>query len=155
MNFCENDHTMKTKPRRGQDGRFTVSLPPSLFAQLNGMVKARGYTNRSQAIAKMVAEQYAEFQVKYGDEIVAATVTLIYDHTLRGLQQKITGIQHRYIKEVISSLHVHLESNYSMEVVLLQGPGKRIKKIADQLITTRGVKNGRLYVTSVTLPPIY
>lgn len=140
---------------KATDGRFTVSLPPELLIQLNEMVESRGYANRSQAISKMVSEKYAEFQSQYGEQIVAATVTLIYDHTSRGLQQKISAIQHRFIKEVISSLHVHLQKNDSMEVILLQGPGKQIKKISDELITTRGVKNGRLYISSSILPPIY
>jgi CopG family transcriptional regulator, nickel-responsive regulator len=135
--------------------RITVSLAPSLSRQLDRMVTARGFANRSQAVAKMLAEQIAEHQQEFGTRVMAATVSLIYNHRRAGVDGRLTRIQHRHLKEVISIQRVHLAHHHTLEVVLLQAPGDRLKEIADELIACKGVKSGRLYVCSEILPPIY
>lgn len=135
--------------------RISISLPSALYDELGTMVAARGYASRSEAISKMISEQLVQHQQRLGREIMAGTITLIYDHTKTGLQSRLMKIQHKYLKEIISSQHVHLEHHHSLEVLLVQGPGLRLKRIADELITCRGVKHGYLNVTSTTLPPIY
>ena len=72
-----------------------------------------------------------------------------------GLQSRLMKIQHKYLKEIISSQHVHLENHHSLEVILAQAPGVRLKQISDELIACKGVKHGYLNVTSTILPPIY
>ena len=114
-----------------------------------------GYASRSEAISKMISEQLVQHQQQLGRQIMAGTITLIYDHAKNGLQGRLMRIQHKYLKEIISSQHVHLEQQHSLEVLLVQGPGFRLKRIADALITCRGVKHGYLNVTSTILPPIY
>ncbi|MEO8350703.1 MAG: nickel-responsive transcriptional regulator NikR [Chthoniobacteraceae bacterium] len=135
--------------------RITVSLAPSLCRQLDRMVTARGFANRSQAVAKMLADHIAEDQHEFGHQVMAATVTLIYHHLRTGVESRLSKIQHRYLKEVISIQRVHLARKHTLEVVLLQAPGVRLKQIADELLACKGVKNGRLYVCSEILPPIY
>ncbi|MDB6154644.1 MAG: nickel-responsive transcriptional regulator NikR [Chthoniobacteraceae bacterium] len=119
------------------------------------MVVARGHASRSEAISKMISEQLVEHQQQLGRQVMAGTITLIFDHSKSGLQSRLMKIQHKFLKEIISSQHVHLENHHSLEVLLVQGPGIRLKRIADELITCKGVKHGYLNVTSTILPPIY
>ena len=141
--------------KKATASRITISLPTALFDELDAMVNARGYASRSEAISKMISGQLVQHQQQLGRQIMAGTITLIYDHAKNGLQSRLMKIQHHYLKEIISSQHVHLEHHHSLEVLLVQGPGFRLKKIADALITCRGVKHGYLNVTSTILPPIY
>ncbi len=143
------------RKRKATASRITISLPTALFDELDAMVDARGYASRSEAISKMISGQLVQHQQQLGRQIMAGTITLIYDHAKNGLQSRLMKIQHQYLKEIISSQHVHLEHHHSLEVLLVQGPGYRLKRIADALITCRGVKHGYLNVTSTILPPIY
>jgi CopG family transcriptional regulator, nickel-responsive regulator len=135
--------------------RLSISLPASLYDELDAMVAARGFASRSDAISKMISEQLVQYAQQLGRQIMAGTITLIYDHAKPGLQSRLMKIQHKYLREIISSQHVHLEQHHSLEVLLVQGPGFRLKRIADELITCKGVKHGYLNVTSTVLPPIY
>ncbi len=146
---------MPRPPKKLNASRISISLPGTLFDELDAMVMARGYASRSEAISKMIREQLVQHQQQLGRQIMAGTITLIYDHAKSGLQSRLMKIQHQYLKEIISSQHVHLEQHHSLEVLLVQGPGYRLKRIADELITCRGVKHGYLNVTSTILPPIY
>ena len=135
--------------------RITISLPAALFDELDAMVDARGYASRSEAISKMISGQLVQHQQQLGRQIMAGTITLIYDHAKAGLATRLLNIQHKWLKEVISSQRVHLENHHSLEVLLVQGPGYRLKQIAAELIACKGVKHGYLTVTSTILPPIY
>jgi CopG family nickel-responsive transcriptional regulator len=135
--------------------RLSISLPGTLYDELDAMVAARGFASRSEAISKMISEQLVQYAQQLGRQIMAGTITLIYDHAKPGLQSRLMKIQHKYLREIISSQHVHLEDHHSLEVLLVQGPGFRLKRIADELITCKGVKHGYLTVTSTVLPPIY
>jgi CopG family nickel-responsive transcriptional regulator len=141
--------------KKNTAARISISLPVTLFDELDDMVAKRGFASRSDAISKMISEQLVQHQQQLGRQIMAGTITLIYDHEKPGLQSRLMKIQHNYLKEIISSQHVHLEQHHSLEVLLVQGPGFRLKRIADELITCKGVKHGYLNVTSTKLPPIY
>ncbi len=141
--------------KRKNAARISISLPVELHGQLDAMVAAKGHASRSEAISKMISEQLVAHQQRFGRQVMAGTITIIYDHTKPGLQSRLMKIQHRYLKEIISSQHVHLENHHSLEVILAQAPGVRLKLIADELIACKGVKHGYLNVTSTVLPPIY
>jgi CopG family transcriptional regulator, nickel-responsive regulator len=82
------------------------------------------------------------------DSNVVGTVTLVYDHHVRQLNEKLTGMQHSHFHNVLSTLHVHLDHDNCLEVLVVKGKASVVKKIADALISTRGVKHGRLTITS-------
>src|SRR6188768_3963111 len=109
--------------KKSTSSRTTISLPSALYDDLDAMVAARGYASRSEAISKMISEQLVQHQQQLGRQIMAGTITLIYDHAKNGLQGRLMRIQHMYLKEIISSQHVHLEQQHSLEVLLVQGPG--------------------------------
>ncbi len=113
----------------GLVSRISVSLPPALLEELDGMVASRGYGSRSQAIGDMVNYQLADHKRTLGNEVMVGTITLLYDRLTRGLQKKLADLQYENLDEVISSLHVHLTEDQIMEVILVQGPADTLQEI--------------------------
>ena len=128
--------------------RFSVSLPGNLLDQLDEMCREKSYANRSQAIADMIRDRLVEHRQKASRGIIAGTVTLVYDHHKPHLQATLTDIQHDHHEVIISTLHVHLDHHNCLEVVVVRGQADIIKKIADELIAAKGVKHGKLTVTT-------
>ena len=128
--------------------RFSISLPPSLLRQLDQMSTEKGYANRSLAVADMIRNQLVEHQEKTGTGDIAGTITLVYDHHKPHLQSTLTDIQHDHHDVILSTVHVHLDHHNCLEVLLVRGPGNVIRSIADALITAKGVKHGKLTVTT-------
>jgi CopG family nickel-responsive transcriptional regulator len=135
--------------------RISISLPEPLLRQLDTMLVDRGFESRSQAVAEMIHQEVAEHKQQLGEEVMAGTITLVYDHSTPGLQKQLADLQHRHLSEVISSLHVHLMHAHTMEVMLVQGPAARLQAIADRMLTCRGVITGRLSLTTAILPPVH
>lgn len=128
--------------------RFSISLAPSLLAQLDSMPREKGYGNRSQAIADMIRAQLVEHRQKTSRGEIAGTITLVYDHHKPHVQATLTDIQHDHHQVIISTIHVHLDHHNCLEVLVVRGQGAIIKKIADELIAAKGVKHGKLTVTT-------
>ena len=135
--------------------RISMTLPRSTLDQLDSMVDQRGFANRSQAITEIINKELVEYNTPIDESVMAGTITLFYNHSRSGLAARLTHIQREHIDEVISSLHVQLENNHTMEVILVQGPAARLREIADSLITCKGVKTGNLNLTTSILPPIH
>lgn len=128
--------------------RFSVSLPPALLNQLDQMSNEKGYKNRSLAIADMIRDRLVEHRQKLGNQEIAGTITLVYDHHRQHVQATLTDIQHDHHKVIISTVHVHLDHHNCLEVLVVRGKASLIKKIADELISANGVKHGKLTVTT-------
>ena len=79
---------------------------------------------------------------------VVGTVTLVYDHHVRMLNEKLTDMQHDHHRNILSTLHVHLDHDNCLEVLIVKGKAGTVQKIADALISTKGVKHGRLTLTT-------
>lgn len=135
--------------------RISISLPPDLLAELDLMVESRGYVSRSQAIGEMVHGQLAAHKRALGDEVMAGTITLLYNRATRGLQGRLADLQYQYIAEVISSLHVHLSEDQMLEVILVQGPAARLQAIVNEMVTQRGVITGSLQLLTAVIPPLH
>jgi CopG family transcriptional regulator, nickel-responsive regulator len=135
--------------------RISVSLPGALLARLDEMVVARGHESRSQAVGEMIRRSLAAWGGALGNDVMAGTITLVYDRNVPGLQGRLADLQHRHIDEVISSLHVQLEQAQTMEVILVQGPAARLRAIADAMSTQRGVATGHLQLTTAIIPPLH
>ena len=128
--------------------RFTVSVPQTLAKQLDRMTREKGYDNRSLAVADMIRDQLVEHHQNYGDRDIAGTITLVYDHHKQHVQATLTDIQHDHHEVIISTLHVHLDHYNCLEVLVVRGKAGTVKKIADELIAAKGVKHGKLTVTT-------
>ena len=135
---------MKEEPA----ARFSVSLPPELLRQFDAMVADKGYDNRSLAVADMIRDHLVEHHWKYGAGEIAGTITLVYDHHKQHVQATLTDIQHDHPELIISTVHVHLDHHNCLEVLVVRGHAGRIKQIADELIAAKGVKHGKLTVTT-------
>ena len=128
--------------------RFSISMAAELVSQLDAMAKAKGYANRSQAVADMVRAQLVEHHAEKENQEIAGTVTLVYDHHKRAIQALLTDIQHDHQELIIATLHVHLDHHNCMEVLAVRGPANAIRKLADLLTVAKGVKHGKLTVTT-------
>ena len=128
--------------------RFSVSLPGALARQLDGMTREKGYANRSQAIADMIRAHLVEHQQQFGSGEIAGSITLVYDHHRHHLQDLLTDLQHDHRDAIISALHCHLDHDNCLEVLAVRGAADEIKKLADELIAAKGVKHGRLTITT-------
>lgn len=135
--------------------RISVSMPEHLLEELDAMVDRRGFGSRSQAICDMVAHQVNEHRSKLGEDVMTGTVNLVYNHSVPGLQKKLHELQYEHIDEVISTLNVNLAENQTLSVVLVQGPARKLKMIADQMTTLRGIVSGKLLLSSAIIPPIH
>ena len=139
-------------PRRPAQpvSRFSVSLPQALLADLETMARQKGYDNRSLLIADMIRDWLVEHrQLAPGNtQEMAGTITLVYDHHKPHLQEVLTGIQHDHHEAIISTLHVHMDHHNCLEVLVVRGPAGRIRRIADALIGAKGVKHGKLTITT-------
>lgn len=128
--------------------RFSVSLPVELMRQLDGMVREKGYTNRSLAVSDMIRNHLVEHRQGSGKGEIAGTITLVYDHHHAHVQETLTELQHGQGAVIISTLHVHLDHHNCLEVLVVRGRARQIHALADQLTAVRGVKHGKLTVTT-------
>jgi CopG family nickel-responsive transcriptional regulator len=145
-------------PGRAQNrpvSRISMSLPEELLLELDRMVAQRGFDSRSQAISDMLHQFLVEHKRQRSDELMVGTVTLYYDNSAAGLQKQLADLKYRHIDEVISSLHVHLVHNQTMEVILMQGPVKTLQCIADQMISRRGVISGKMHLVASLIPQLH
>jgi CopG family nickel-responsive transcriptional regulator len=128
--------------------RFSISVPGGLARQLDEMTREKGYDNRSLAVADMIRAQLVEHRQRFEEEEIAGTVTLVYDHHKQHVQAALTDIQHDHHEVIVSTLHVHLDHHNCLEVLVVRGKAGLIKRIADELIAAKGVKHGKLTVTT-------
>ena len=136
--------------------RLSMSLPAELFRQLDIMVEERGLPSRSQLIAELIRHALAEHEARTRpDDMLAGTITLVYQGSRGRVRQQLAETQADYLKEVISSQHVFLEDDQSLEVLLVQGPAVRLKELCDALRGIRGVHQLRLVTTTALLPPLH
>jgi CopG family transcriptional regulator, nickel-responsive regulator len=128
--------------------RFGVSLNRSLLKELDRMIRRKGYKNRSLAISDMVRDHLIEHQQEIAESEVAGTITLVYDHHRPHVQETLTGLQHKKVATIISSLHVHLDHDNCLAALVVRGKASAVKSVAEHLIAVRGVKHGKLTLTT-------
>ncbi len=129
--------------------RFGVSMEDKLLARFDRICERKGYANRSEAIRDLIRDLIVSEEWKDAPASdVVGTLALVYDHHTRELQDKLTEVQHRDHASVVSSLHVHLDHHNCLEVLVLRGHAGRVRKLADRMIATRGVKHGKLITTT-------
>jgi CopG family transcriptional regulator, nickel-responsive regulator len=129
--------------------RFGVSMEDDLLEKFDSLCPARGYKNRSEAIRDMVREVLIENELREEKAEGVGTLTLVYNHRQRELEEKLTNYQHEHLNAIISTMHVHLSRHLCLEILLLRGKAKDIRKISDGLIATKGVQHGKLVLTTV------
>ncbi len=132
----------------GELARIGVAIDSELLARFDGLIADRGYTNRSEAFRDLIRDELVQKSWQSADTEVIGTVTIVYDHHVRLLSEKLTDLQHAHHKSILSTVHVHLDHDNCLEVLLVKGKAKEVQAIADVLISTKGVKHGGLTVTT-------
>jgi len=135
--------------------RISISLPDSLISELDQLVDEGVYGNRSQAVAQMVRNSLLDMHLQQEDQIMAGTVTLVYDESRPTLRSQLVQIQRNHIDTVISSLNVLLENHHSLEVLQVQGPVRTLNTIVQEIRACKGVESCKVALTTTIMPPIH
>lgn len=132
----------------GELSRIGVAIDSDLLKKFDALIAKRGYTNRSEAFRDLIREELVAQSWESPERRVVGTVSIVYDHHVRLLSERLTDLQHEFHRLVLSTLHVHLDHDHCLEVLVVRGKAGEVKKLADTLIATKGVKHGRLSITT-------
>ncbi|WP_019556635.1 CopG family ribbon-helix-helix protein [Thiomicrorhabdus arctica] len=135
--------------------RTSASLPAKVLEDLDQLVIKRGFNNRSALLAEMIQKEVSSYRQEFTNEIMAGTLTMVYDHSVPGLQLKLNHLKHLHVAEIISSTQSQLMEQQTLEVILMQGGAQDLNRISQDMLSHRGVKTGNLYLTHSALPAIY
>ncbi len=127
--------------------RFGVSLDRHLLDDFDRLIERRKYTNRSEAIRDLIRDNLVEQEWDQNKETIG-TITFVYDHHVPDLSRKLTHIQHDFQGRIMAGMHVHLDHDHCLEVLVAKGKGTDIRKVADALLSVKGVKHGKLTMTT-------
>jgi CopG family nickel-responsive transcriptional regulator len=128
--------------------RFGVSMDEELLNEFDQYTTGKGYATRSEAIRDLIRDKLSEETIKEENNIVYGVLTYVFDHHKRELEAKITDYQHEHFESIISSSHIHIDHHSCMEIVIIKDKVKNVKTIADKLLATKGIKNGKLLFAS-------
>ncbi len=131
----------------GNLARTGVSLERELLQRFDRAISRKGYQNRSEAIRDLIREHLVQEETEL-DRVVAGTLTMVYDHHRPNLSEKIIEAQHHAASTVLAATHVHLDHHNCLEVVIMKGQGSELKRLADRIVSLRGVKHGKLVLTT-------
>jgi CopG family nickel-responsive transcriptional regulator len=132
----------------GNTVRFGISLDEKLLESFDQLIEQKSYMNRSEAIRDLIRASLVEERLGSEDQVAVGTVTLVYNHHVRDLSDKLTEHQHSHHDQIISALHVHLDAHNCLEVLIIRATVRDIKQIANELIGVKGVKHGKLVMTT-------
>ena len=130
--------------------RFGVAMEGSLLEEFDALVEDRG-GSRSELLRDLVRAEVTRARVSSGANAVA-TLTLVYDHHVRDLTERLTEFQHALGEKVNSTLHVHLDHDHCLEVIVMRGPSDELKRASGKLLATRGVKHGGIEMIAISPP---
>jgi Predicted transcriptional regulators containing the CopG/Arc/MetJ DNA-binding domain and a metal-binding domain len=132
----------------GKTIRFGISLDEQLLEQFDTLCIKRGSPNRSEAIRDLIRAALVEERWEQEKSVVAGTLTMVFDHHKSDLAQRLTEEQHEFHDLIITTLHVHLDHDNCLEVLVLKGEARRLRTLADKLLSIKGVKTGELVIST-------
>jgi CopG family nickel-responsive transcriptional regulator len=130
-----------------QLSRTGVSLEDDLLQEFDRLIGKRGYANRSEAFRDLIREALLSERVKSNKPVVG-TLTIVYDHHVPNLAQKLTEVQHHAGAMILAATHIHLDHHFCLEVVIMKGRGRDLQAVADGMLALRGVEMGKLVLTN-------
>lgn len=128
--------------------RKGIAFDTNQLKDFDKLISKKGYANRSEAIRDLIRKELVEEKVGDEKRIVNGTLTIVYNHHEHKIQHELTHLQHDVGDMIKSTLHVHIDKEYCMEVLILSGKMKDVKSFADKVIAAKGVKHGRLVVAN-------
>ncbi len=132
----------------GKTIRFGVSLDMDLLARFDQLCDDKSYQTRSEAIRDLIRNALIQKEWEDDDQETMGVLSLVYDHHQSDLSRKLTEIQHQALEVVLTSMHIHLDHHNCLEVLILRGPGRIIRETSEKLISTKGVKHGKVNLTT-------
>ncbi len=129
--------------------RFGIAMERDLLERFDSLIERRGFENRSEALRDLIRRALDEEAWNVGKH-VCATITLVYDHHVRELTERLNELQHDFGDSIVSTLHVHLDHHHCMEVIACRGRARSLREIAEKLLGTKGVTSGG--IVAATLP---
>ena len=132
----------------GEVTRFGISIDSQLLESFDYMIEQKRYMSRSEAIRDLIRASLVEIRAGNDEEEMVGTITLVYNHHVHDLAEKLTEQQHAHSDKIISALHVHLDAHNCLEVLVARGKACDVKQIADELLGVKGVKHGKLVMTT-------
>jgi len=130
--------------------RFGVAVEGSLLRDLDALARQRGCT-RSELLRDLGRAEVGRAKVAVGVEAVGA-LTLVYDHHVRDLSERLTELQHEMGDDVRAAMHVHLSHDLCLEVIVIRGRSDRLIAVAGQILALRGVKQGGIEIIPAAEP---
>ena len=127
--------------------RTAISLDRDLLREFDQIIEEKGYSSRSEAIRDLVRDLSVKTDIAR-NRVIVATLTLVYDHHQPQLSEQLIEAQHHYEGKVLATTHVHLDARNCLEVIILKGRGSDVQRFADHLLSLRGVKHGKLVMTT-------
>ena len=124
--------------------RIGVSLEKELLSGFDKLIAKKGYQSRSEAIRDLVRQQLSGERLADPKAKAVAAVFVVYDHHSTKLMEKLTGLQHSHLLQTISSMHIHLDEHNCLEVIVLRGKVAEINKMAENILSQKGVKLGKI-----------
>jgi len=132
--------------------RFTISLDANLAVEFDTLIKARGYSNRSEAVRDMLRNLLEAFRRERGGaRNCVANLSYVYNHHERELAERLTHLQHDHHDLAVSAMHAHLDHEHCIESLILRGPSAEVRNFANVLMAQRGVRHGQLNMVSVEI----
>jgi CopG family nickel-responsive transcriptional regulator len=128
----------------GETVRFGVSLDLDLLDEFDKLIKTLGYESRSEAVRDLIRGKLAAEEWKAPDQYAFASVFLVYDHHMMSLPSRLTELQHESLAQIIGALHVHIDKQTCLEIVVMRGKGKDLRALADRMVSLKGVTYGVL-----------
>lgn len=128
--------------------RFGVSMEKELLDALDDYAKENSFSNRSQAVRRLVSDNLTVKKWKCNN-VVAGSVTLVYNHHKSDIKSMLTELQHDYHKQILSSQHFHLDNEQCLEIIAVKGKAKELTELADKLIAIKGIQHGKLSMSRV------
>ncbi len=128
--------------------RFGVSLEATLLEKFDPFIVKLGYKSRSEAIRDLIRERLVAEEWETDKTSTMGVLSLVYSHEVRELSKKLTDIQHHHLGIILSTTHIHMDEHNCLEVVILKGSGKEIQEVANHLLSAKGVKHGKLIMTT-------
>jgi len=127
--------------------RVGVSFEPELLTKFDKLIKAKGYTNRSEAIRSLVRKSLIESEIEAEKGDVIGTIAIIYDHDVGNVTNKLLHLQHHHPGEISSTTHIHIDEHRCFEVLIVRGKANVVRRLADNIKAIKGVRHGELFIT--------
>ena len=131
--------------------RVGVSFEPELLNKFDKLIDSKGYSNRSEAIRDLVRKSLIEADIETEKGEVIGTLTFVYDHDAGDVTHKLMHMQHHHHSEVSLTTHVHVDEHTCLEVLVVRGKAKAVRKLAENIKAVKGVKHGELVITKASV----